>query len=62
MPRSAEQQALLDKLKLFLDKYRGKTLSTDVLAAKVAEIYKGKLGDKTPAGKWSDLKRSNRSF
>ena len=59
MPRSAEQQALLDKLKLFLDKYRGKTLSTDVLAAKVAEIYKGKLGDKTPAGKWSDLKRSN---
>mgnify|MGYP001487196528 FL=1 len=59
MPRSAEQQELYDKLKLFLDKYRGKTLSSDVLAAKVAEIYKGKLGNKTPAGKWSDLKRSN---
>jgi len=59
MPRSAEQQELYDKLKLFLDKYRGKTLSSDVLAAKVAEIYKGKLGNKTPAAKWSDLKRSN---
>ena len=59
MPRSAEQQELYDKLKLFLDKYRGKTLSSDVLAAKVAEIYKGKLGNKTPASKWSDLKRSN---
>ena len=59
MPRSAEQQELYNKLKLFLDKYRGKTLSSDILAAKVAEIYKGKLGNKTPASKWSDLKRSN---
>ena len=59
MPRSAEQQELYDKLKLFLDKYRGKTLSSGVLSAKVAEIYKGTLGNKTPAGKWSDLKRSN---
>ena len=59
MPRSAEQQELYDKLKLFLDKYRGKTISSDVLAAKVAEIYKGKLGNKTAASKWSDLKRTN---
>ena len=46
MPRSAEQQKLYDKLKLFLDKYRGKTLSSGVLSAKVAEIYKDKLGNK----------------
>ena len=60
MPRSAEQEILFQKLLKFLDKYRGKTLPTDVLTAKVAEIYKGTLGvNKTPAGKWNDLFKSN---
>ena len=40
MPRSAEQQALIDKLIEFLKSYKGKTIGTDVLAAKIAEIYK----------------------
>jgi len=60
MPRSAEQEILFQKLLKFLDKYRGKTLPTDVLTAKVAEIYKGTLAaNKTPAGKWNDLFKKN---
>ena len=46
MPRSAEQQELYDKLKLFLDKYRGKKLSSDVLAANLFLKYlKNKLAN-----------------
>jgi len=59
MPRSAEQQALIDKLIEFLKPYKGKTIGTDVLAAKIAEIYKGKLGKNSPAKQLANLRKSS---
>jgi len=59
MPRSLEQQALIDKLIEFLKPYKGKTIGTDVLAAKIAEIYKGKLGKNSPAKQLANLRKSS---
>ena len=57
MPRSAEQQALVDELIEFLKPYKGKSIDTDVLAKKVAEIWGDQLGTKGGPGKLSDLRR-----
>jgi hypothetical protein len=62
MPRSLEQQALVDELIEFLKPYKGKSIDTDVLAKKIEEIWEGKLGDKSPAGKLSDLRRDPTIF
>ena len=59
MPRSVEQQALVDELIEFLKPYKGKSIDTFTLSEKIAEIYKGKLGDKTPAKKLGDLRASS---
>ena len=59
MPRSAEQQALIDKLIEFLKPYKGKTIGTDVLAAKIAEIFKGKLGKNSPSKQLANLRKSS---
>ena len=59
MPRSAEQQALVDELIEFLKPYKGKSIDTFTLSEKIAEIFKGKLGDKTPAKKLGDLRASS---
>ncbi len=59
MPRSAEQQALVDELIEFLKPYKGKSIDTFTLSEKIAEIYKGTLGDKTPAKKLGDLRASS---
>jgi hypothetical protein len=59
MPRSAEQQALVDKLIAFLKPYKGKSIDTFTLSEKIKEIFKGTLGDKTPAKKLSDLRASS---
>jgi hypothetical protein len=59
MPRSAEQQALVDELIKFLKPYKGKSIDTDVLAKKVAEIWGDQLGTKGGPGKLSDLRRIN---
>ena len=56
MPRSAEQQVLVDKLIAFLKKYKGKSIDTFTISEKIAEIFKGTLGDKTPAKKLGDLR------
>jgi len=57
--RSAEQQAVFDKFVAALKKYKGKTIDTSTLSKIVEKIYKGQLGNKSPAGKLSDLRRSN---
>jgi len=59
MPRSAEQQALVDELIEFLKPYKGKSIDTFTLSEKIAEIFKGKLGGKTPAKKLGDLRASS---
>lgn len=59
MPRSAEQQVLVDKLIAFLKKYKGKSIDTFTISEKIAEIFKGTLGDKTPAKKLGDLRASS---
>ncbi len=63
MPRSLEQQALVDELIEFLKPYKGKSIDTDVLAKKVEEIWGDKIGaTKTGAGKLSDLRRDPTIF
>ena len=57
--RSAEQQAVFEKFVAALKKYKGKAVDTATLSKLVEKIYKDKLGDKSPAGKLSDLRRSN---
>ena len=59
MPRSAKQQALVDKLIEFLKPYKGKSIDTFTLSEKIEEIFKGELGDKTPAKKLGDLRASS---
>jgi hypothetical protein len=59
MPRSAEQQVLVDELIEFLKPYKGKSIDTEVLAEKVAEIWGDQLGTKGGPGKLSDLRRVN---
>jgi hypothetical protein len=59
MPRSAEQQVLVDELIEFLKPYKGKSIDTFTLSEKIAEIYKGTLGNKTPAKKLGDLRASS---
>ena len=59
MPRSAEQQVLVDKLIAFLKKYKGKSIDTFTISEKIEEIFKGTLGDKTPAKKLGDLRASS---
>ncbi len=58
MPRSAEQQALVDELIKFLKKYKGKSIDTEVLAKKVSDIWKGNFTG-TAAKKLSDLRAAS---
>ena len=58
MPRSAEQQALVDELIKFLKKYKGKSIDTEVLAKKVSDIWKGNFAG-TAAKKLSDLRAAS---
>ena len=58
MPRSAEQQALVDELIEFLKKYKGKSIDTEVLAKKVSDIWKGNFAG-TAAKKLSDLRAAS---
>ena len=59
MPRSAEQQALVDELIEFLKPYKGKSIDTFTISEKIKEIFKGTLGNKTPAKKLGDLRASS---
>ncbi len=59
MPRSAEQQALIDELIEFLKPYKGKSIDTFTISEKIKEIFKGTLGNKTPAKKLGDLRASS---
>ena len=58
MPRSAEQQALVDKLIEFLKPYKGKSIDTEVLAEKINQIWKGDFPG-SPAKKLSDLRAAS---
>ena len=58
MPRSAEQQILVDELIKFLKKYKGESIDTEVLAKKVSDIWKGNFAG-TAAKKLSDLRAAN---
>jgi len=57
--RSAEQQALFEKFKEALKKYKGKTVGTAELSELVSKIYKGKLGESSPSKKLGSLRTSN---
>ena len=57
--RSAEQQALFEKFKEALKKYKGKTIGTAELSELVSKIYKGKLGESSPSKKLGSLRTSN---
>ena len=52
MPRSAEQQARIDKLVKFLKDYKGKSVNTDIIAEKIEKIW----GVSSGAKKLSDLR------
>ena len=58
MPRSAEQQALVDELIEFLKPYKGKSIDTEVLAEKINQIWKGNFPG-SPAKKLSDLRAAS---
>ena len=57
--RSAEQEALFEKFKQALKKYKGKTIGTAELSELVNKIYKGKLGESSPSKKLGSLRKSN---
>jgi hypothetical protein len=57
--RSAEQQAVFDKFVAALKKYKGKTVETAELSKLVEKIYGKALGEKSPAKKLGDLRKSN---
>ena len=57
--RSAEQQAVFDRFVAALKKYKGKTVETAELSKLVKKIYGKALGDKPPAKKLGDLRKSN---
>src|SRR6056300_361982 len=57
--RSAEQQAVFDKFVAALKKYKGKTVETAELSKLVEKIYGEALGEKSPAKKLGDLRKSN---
>ena len=57
--RSAEQQAVFEKFVAALKKYKGKTVETAELSKLVEKIYGKALGDKSPAKKLGDLRKSN---
>ena len=57
--RSAEQEALFEKFKEALKKYKGKTIGTAELSELVSKIYKGKLGASSPSKKLGSLRTSN---
>ena len=57
--RSAEQQAVFDKFVAALKKYKGKTVETAELSKLVEKIYGKTLGEKSPAKKLGDLRKSN---
>ena len=57
--RSVEQQAVFDKFVAALKKYKGKTVETAELSKLVEKIYGKALGEKSPAKKLGDLRKSN---
>ncbi len=57
--RSVEQQAVFDRFVAALKKYKGKTVETAELSKLVKKIYGKALGDKPPAKKLGDLRKSN---